>query len=103
MHFKAEIDTADYANAIYKIKRLAKILAVCAGIVVVSGSLWIITMLYGLEFATKHHKDPLGFEIPATVFFSCMAFIAVSSFLQGVWEIEEKARRAWESEFTEPE
>ena len=33
MNFKTEIDTSNHAYAIYKIKRLSKILAVCAGMV----------------------------------------------------------------------
>jgi hypothetical protein len=45
MNFKAEIQSGNHAYAICKIKRLAKILAVCAGIVVVSVSLGLITAL----------------------------------------------------------
>lgn len=103
MHLKAEINTDDYSHAIYKIKRLAKISAVVLGISVVSGSVCMITLLYGTEFAIRHHKDPAGLQVPVTAFFLCMAFIAIASFIQGVWEIEEKARREMERKFTELE
>jgi hypothetical protein len=41
----------------YKIKRLAKILAVCAGIIVVSLSVGAISALYLTEFSINHHQD----------------------------------------------
>ena len=58
MNSKAEIDSSSHAYAIYKIKRLAKILAVCAGIVVVSASLGMISALEYASYAISHHKDP---------------------------------------------
>jgi hypothetical protein len=53
MNFKAEIDSSNHAYAIYKIKRLAKILAVCAGIIVVSVSLGMIS---ALEWAQRPRR-----------------------------------------------
>jgi hypothetical protein len=58
MNFKAKIDSSNHAYAIYKIKRLAKILAVCAGIIVVSVSLGMISALELASYAITHHKTP---------------------------------------------
>ena len=93
MNFKAEIDSSSHAYAIYKIKRLARILAVCAGIVVVSVSLGMISALELASYATTHHIDPepaLNVSLILTVF---LIFGGIAGFMIAVWRVEAKARR----------
>jgi hypothetical protein len=93
MNLKAEIDSSSQAYAIYKIKRLAKILAVCAGIVVVSASLGMISALEFASYAISHHKDPAA----AGTFSVALTFIlligGIGGFMIAVWRVEAKARR----------
>jgi hypothetical protein len=93
MNSKAEIQTTNHAYAIYKIKRLAKILAVCAGIVVVSVSLGMISALELGLYAMTHHKDPAT----AGTFSFALTFIlmigGIAGFMIAVWRVEAKARR----------
>jgi hypothetical protein len=93
MNFKAEIQTSNHAYAVYKIKRLAKILAVCAGIVVVSVSLGMISALEFASYAISHHKDPAA----AGRFSLALTFIllvgGIVGFMAAVWRVEAKARR----------
>ena len=93
MNFKAEIDSSSHAYAIYKIKRLAKILAVCAGIVIVSFSLGMISALELASYATTHHKNPepaLNVSLILTVF---LMIGGIAGFMIAVWRVEAKARR----------
>jgi hypothetical protein len=93
MNYDAGIDSSSHAYAIYKIKRLAKILAFCAGIVVVSVSLGIISALEFASYAITHQKDPAT----AGTFSFVLAFIlmigGIAGFIIAVWRVEAKARR----------
>jgi hypothetical protein len=93
MNFKTEVDTTDHAHTIYKIKRLAKILTVCTGIVVVSVSLGMISALELESYAITHHKDPAT----AGTFSFALTFIlmigGIGGFMIAVWRVEAKARR----------
>jgi hypothetical protein len=64
--------------------RLAKILAVCAGIAIVSASLGMISALEFASYAISHHKDP-----GAAGRFS----LGIVGFMAAVWRVEAKARR----------
>jgi hypothetical protein len=93
MNFKTEIDTSNHAYAIYKIKRLSKILTVCAGIVIVSISLGMISALEVGLYAITHHKDPAT----AGTFSFALTFIlmigGIGGFMIAGWRVEDKARR----------
>jgi len=93
MNFKAEVDSSSHAYAIYKIKRLAKILAVCAGIAVVSVSLGMISALELGSYAISHHRDPAT----TGTFSFALAFIlmigGIGGFMIAVRRVEDKARR----------
>jgi hypothetical protein len=93
MNFKAEIDSSSHAYAIYKIKRLAKILAVCAGIVVVSVSLGIISALELGSYAITHHKDPATAGTFSFVLTFILMIGGIAGFMIAVWRVEGKARR----------
>lgn len=87
MNSKAEIQTSNHAYAIYKIKRLAKILAVCAGIVVVSVSLGLISALELASYAMTHHKDP---ATAGTFSFALMFILmigGIAGFMIAVWRV----------------
>jgi putative exporter of polyketide antibiotics len=93
MNFKAEIDSSSHAYAIYKIKRLAKILAVCAGIVVVSVSLGMICALELASYAITRHKDPATtgtFSFALTII---LLIGGIGGFMIAVWRVEAQARR----------
>ena len=93
MSVKAEIDSSSNAYAIYKIKRLSKILAVCAGIVIVSASLGMISALELTSYATTHHKDPepaLNVSLILTFF---LMIGGIAGFMIALWRVEAKARR----------
>src|ERR1700680_1289793 len=93
MNFKAEIDSSNHAHAIYKIKRLAKISADVAGIIVVSISVGMISAPELGSYAISHHKDPAT----AGTFSVALTFIlligGIGGFMTAVWKVEEKARR----------
>jgi hypothetical protein len=93
MTFKTEVDTTNQAYTTYKIKRLAKILAVCTGIVVVSVSLGMISALELGSYAITHHKDPATagtFSFALTVI---LLVGGIGGFMTAVWRVEDKARR----------
>jgi hypothetical protein len=73
----------------YKIKRLAKISAVVAGIIVVSVSLGIITVL---ELVT-HHQDPATAKTFSEVLTLILLVGGIGGFLTAVWRVEAEARR----------
>jgi hypothetical protein len=93
MNYKAEIDSSSHAYAIYKIKRLAKILTVCAGIVVVSVSLGMISALELASYAMTHHKDPATAGTFSFVLTFILMIGGIAGFMIAVWRIEHKARR----------
>jgi hypothetical protein len=93
MNFKAEIDSSSHAYAIYKIKRLAKILAVCAGIVVVSVSLGMISALELASYAISHHKDPAAVGTFSFALTIILLVGGIGGFMAAVWRVEAKARR----------
>jgi hypothetical protein len=90
MYFKTEIDTDDYAPQIYKIKRLAKIWAVCAGIIVVFVSLGMIVYLFVAEFIIKHHGDPTLLGIYIGIVTVGLILLSVGQFFVGLWESEDR-------------
>ena len=59
--------------------RLAKILAVCAGIAIVSASLGMISALEFASYAISHHKDPAA----AGTFSFVLAFILMIGGIAG--------------------
>jgi hypothetical protein len=73
----------------YKINRLAKILTVCAGIVVVSVSLGIIS---ALELVT-HNQDPSTAKTISEVLTLVLMFGGIGAFMTAVWRVEAEARR----------
>jgi hypothetical protein len=73
----------------YKIKRLAKILTVCAGIVVVSVSLGIIS---ALELVT-HLQDPATAKTISEVLTLVLMVGGIGGFMTAVWRVEAEARR----------
>ena len=73
----------------YKIKRLAKILTVCAGIVVVSVSLGIIS---ALELRT-HLQDPATAKTISEVLTLVLMIGGIAGFMIAVWRVEAEARR----------
>jgi hypothetical protein len=85
---QAESGTRD-SYMIYKIKRLAKILAVCAGIVVVSVSLGMISALE----LVSHHKDPATAKTFSEALTLILLFGGIGAFMAAVWRVEYKARR----------
>jgi gamma-glutamyl-gamma-aminobutyrate hydrolase PuuD len=93
MNYKAEIDSGSHAYAIYKIKRLAKILGVCAGIVVVSVSLGMISALEWASYAISHHKDPAAAGTFSFVLTLILMIGGIAGFMIAVWRVEGKARR----------
>jgi len=93
MNFKAEIDSSNHAYAIYKIKRLAKILAVCAGIIVVSVSLGMISALEWSSYAITHHEDPAAGGTFSFALAIILLIGGIGGFLTAVWRVEDKARR----------
>ena len=74
----------------YKIKRLAKILTVCAGIVVVSVSLGLIS---ALELVASYHKDPATAKTISEVLILVLMFGGIGAFMIAVWRVEAEARR----------
>jgi|ERR1700722_4224730 len=93
MSVNAEIDSSSHAYAIFKIKRLAKILAVCAGIGVVSASLGIISTLEFASYAITHHKDPATAGTFSFVLTFILMIGGIAGFMIAVWRVEAKARR----------
>jgi len=93
MNFKAEIDSSNHAYTIYKIKRLAKILAVCAGIVVVSVSLGMISALELASYAITHHKDPATAGMFSFALTIILLIGGIGGFMIAVWRVEDNARR----------
>jgi hypothetical protein len=93
MNFKAEIQTGNHAYVVYKIKRLAKILAVCAGIVVVSVSLGLTSALELSSYAIAHHKDPATAGTFSFVLTFILMIGGIAGFMIAVWRVEDKARR----------
>jgi hypothetical protein len=77
----------------YKIKRLAKILTVCAGIVVVSVSLGIISALEIASYAISHHKDPAMGDTFSVVLTLVLLVGGIGGFMTAVWRVEGEARR----------
>ena len=73
----------------YKIKRLAQILTVCAGIVVVSVSLGIIS---ALELGT-HLQDPATAKTISEVLTIVLMVGGIGAFMAAVWRVEAQARR----------
>ena len=73
----------------YKIKRLAKISTVVAGIIVVSVSLGMIT---ALELVT-HHTDPATARTFSEVLILILLVGGIGGFLTDVWRVEAQARR----------
>jgi hypothetical protein len=93
VNFKAEIDSSSHPDAIYKIKRLAKIVAVCAGVVVVSASLGMIGALEFASYAISHHKDPAAAGTFSFVLTIILLVGGIGGFMAAVWRVEAKARR----------
>jgi len=93
MNSKAEIQTSNHAYAIYKIKRLAKILVVCAGIVVVSVSLGLISALELQSYAMTHHKDAAMVGTFSLALTFILIIGGIAGFMIAVWRVEAKARR----------
>jgi hypothetical protein len=73
----------------YKIKRLARISAVVAGIVVVSVSLGIISVLELIN----HHRDPATAKTFSEVLTLVLLVGGIGGFLTAVWRVESVARR----------
>jgi hypothetical protein len=73
----------------YKIKRLAKISAVVAGIIVVSISLGIICVLELIN----HHRDPATAKTFSEVLTLILLVGGIGGFLAAVWRVEAGARR----------
>ena len=73
----------------YKIKRLAKISAVVAGIIVVSVSLGMI----GALELVNHHKDPATAITFSEVLTLILLVGGIGGFLIAVWRVEAEARR----------
>lgn len=74
----------------YETKRLAKILAVCAGIVVVSVSLGLIS---ALELVANFHKDPETAKTFSEVLSLILMVGGIGGFMTAVWRVEAQARR----------
>lgn len=77
----------------YKIKRLAKILAVCAGIVVVSISVGIISTLEFTSYAISHQKDPAMAGTFSFALATILMIGGVGAFMAAVWRVEAQVRR----------
>ena len=77
----------------YKIKRLAKILTVVAGIIVVSVSLGIISALEIASYAISHHKNPEMGETFSVVLTLVLLVGGIGGFMTAVWKVEADARR----------
>ena len=88
---QAHGETGD-SYTIYKIKRLAKILTVCAGIVAVSISLGIISALELTSYAVRHHKDPAMAGTFSFVLATVLVIGGIGAFMAAVWRVEYKAR-----------
>jgi hypothetical protein len=87
---QAESGTRD-SYTTYKIKRMAKILVVCAGIVVVSVSLGLIT---ALELVASYHKDPATAKTFSEGLTLILMIGGIGAFMAAVWRVEYKARRS---------
>jgi hypothetical protein len=74
----------------YEIKRLAKTLTVCAGIIVVSVSLGIIS---ALELVANYHKDPETAKTFSEVLALILMIGGIGGFMTAVWRVEAEARR----------
>jgi hypothetical protein len=73
--------------------RLAKILAVCAGIAIVSASLGMISALEFASYAISHHKDPGAAGRFSLVLTFILLVGGIVGFMAAVWRVEAKARR----------
>jgi len=73
----------------YKIKRLARISAVVAGIIVVSVSLGIISVLELIS----HHTNPATAKTISEALTLILLVGGIGGFLTAVWRIEAEARR----------
>lgn len=79
--------------AIYKLKRLAKILTVCAGMAAVGISLGIISALELTSYAVRHQKDPAMAGTFSFVLAAVLVVGGIAAFMAAVWRVEYKARR----------
>ena len=86
---QAESGTRD-SYTTYKVKRMAKILTVCTGIVVVSVSLGIIS---ALELVANFHKDPATAKTFSEGLTLILMIGGIGAFMAAVWRVEYKARR----------
>jgi hypothetical protein len=73
----------------YKIKRLAKILTFCVGIVVVSVSLGLITALE----LVSHNTNPATAKTISEVLILILMAGGIGGFMAAVWRVEAQARR----------
>jgi hypothetical protein len=80
----------------YKIKRLAKILTVCAGIVVVSVSLGMITAVE----LTVHYTDGATAAKFSEALILILLVGGIGGFLAAVWRVEAQARRRLRDELS---
>jgi hypothetical protein len=76
----------------YKIKRLAKISAVVAGIVVVSVSLGMISTLEIASYAISHQKEPAMGETFSVVLTLILLIGGIGAFMAAVWRVEAQSR-----------
>jgi hypothetical protein len=89
---QVESGTSD-SYPIYRTKRLAKILAVCAGIVVLSISIGLISALEFTSYAVSHQKDP---AMAGTFSFALATILIIGGivgFMIAVWRVEYRAGR----------
>jgi hypothetical protein len=81
---------------IYQIKRLAKILVVVAGIIVVSVSLGIISALE----LVSHHTNPATAKTISEVLILILLVGGIGGFMTAVWRVEAQARRRLRDELS---
>jgi putative exporter of polyketide antibiotics len=79
----------------YKIKRLAKISAVVAGIFVVSVSLGMISALELRSYAISHHKDPATAGTFSVVLTLILLVGGIGGFLTASGELKAKPDAAY--------
>lgn len=89
---QAESGTRD-SYTIYEIKRLAKILTVCAGIIFVSISIGLISALEFTSYAISHQKDPAMAGTFSFALATVLMIGGIAGFMIAVWRVEYKARR----------